>query len=71
MVMLISMNCNDKSDFASGDYLFVFKAIKRELTLPNSWKGREYLKLILVSRRFVRKTFCQDRLTGGHILGIS
>ena len=22
-------------------------------------------------RRFVRKTFCQDRLTGGHILGIS
>ena len=49
MVMLISMNCNDKSDFASGDYLFVFKAIKRELTLPNSWKGREYLKLILMT----------------------
>ena len=22
-------------------------------------------------RRFVRKTFCQDRLTGGHIFGIS
>ena len=49
MVMLISMNCNDKSDFASGDYLFVFKAIKRELTLPNSLKGREYLKLILMT----------------------
>ena len=49
MVMLISMNCNDKSDFASRDYLFVFKAIKRELTLPNIWKGREYLKLILMT----------------------
>ena len=49
MVMLISMNCNDKSDFANGDYLFGYKAIKKELTLPNSWKGREYLKLILMT----------------------